>query len=61
MLNVGPRAITQSATGFEEGERRGGHSAEAIDTARELEPGAAIHVERVRTTSKGKPDQWRKP
>ena len=35
--------------------------ADAIDTARELEPGAAIHVERVRTTSKGKPDQWRKP
>lgn len=35
--------------------------AEAIDSARQLEPGAAIHVERVRHTSKGKPDKWRKP
>jgi hypothetical protein len=35
--------------------------AEAIDSARELEPGAAIHVERVRHTSKGKPDEWRNP
>jgi hypothetical protein len=35
--------------------------AEAIESARELEPGAAIHVERVRHTSKGKPDQWRNP
>ena len=35
--------------------------AEAIDSARQLEPGAAIHVERVRHTLKGKPDKWRKP
>ena len=35
--------------------------AEAIDSARQLEPGAAIHVERVRHTSMGKPDKWRKP
>jgi len=35
--------------------------AEAIQRARELNPDAAIHVERVRTTSVGKPDQWRKP
>jgi hypothetical protein len=35
--------------------------AEAIESARELEPDAAIHVERVRHTSKGKPDQWRNP
>jgi hypothetical protein len=35
--------------------------AEAIDSARELEPGAAIHVARVRHTSKGKPDEWRNP
>jgi len=34
---------------------------EAIDSARELQPGAAIHVERVRHTSKGRPDQWRNP
>lgn len=35
--------------------------AEAIERAREIEPGAAIHVERVRRTSKGTPDKWRKP
>ena len=35
--------------------------AEAIDSARRLEPGAAIHVERVRHTPKGKPDKWRRP
>lgn len=34
---------------------------EAIDRAREIEPDAAIHVERVRYTSKGTPDKWRKP
>ena len=33
----------------------------AIERARELDPSAAIHVERVRHTSHGKPDQWRKP
>jgi len=35
--------------------------AKAIDSARKLEPGAAIHVARVRHTSKGKPDEWRDP
>lgn len=34
---------------------------EAIQRARELNNGVAPHVERVRNTSKGKPDQWRKP
>jgi uncharacterized protein YdaT len=34
---------------------------EAIDRAREIEPNAAIHVERVRFTSRGTPDKWRKP
>lgn len=34
---------------------------EAIDRAREIDPAAAVHVERVRTTSKGKPDKWRAP
>ncbi len=34
---------------------------EAIDRAKELNPNAAIHVERVRNTSGGKPDKWRKP
>ena len=35
--------------------------AEAIERAREIYPNAAIHVERVRNTSGGKPDKWRKP
>jgi pyridoxine/pyridoxamine 5'-phosphate oxidase len=35
--------------------------AEAIQIARRINPSAAPHVERVRHTSKGKPDQWRKP
>ncbi len=33
---------------------------EAIEIARELNPGVAPDVERVRYTNKGKPDQWRK-
>ena len=35
--------------------------AQAIERARELNPGVTPHVERVRHTSAGKPDQWRKP
>jgi hypothetical protein len=34
---------------------------EAIDRACEIEPNATIHVERVRYTSRGTPDKWRKP
>jgi hypothetical protein len=34
---------------------------EAIDRARELNPDAAIHVERVRNTDAGSPDKWREP
>jgi hypothetical protein len=34
---------------------------EAIEKARELNPNIAPLVERVRHTSAGKPDQWRKP
>ena len=34
---------------------------EAIQRARDLSNGGAPHVERVRHTTKGKPDQWRKP
>lgn len=34
--------------------------ADAIARAREIQPGTAPDVERVRHTSKGKPDQWRK-
>ncbi len=35
--------------------------AEAIERAREIAPEAAVHVERVRHTTGGKPDKWRKP
>ena len=35
--------------------------AKAIERARELNPGVEPHVERVRYTSHGKPDKWRKP
>jgi hypothetical protein len=35
--------------------------AEAIDRARDIDPDAAIHVERVRHTNRGTPDKWRKP
>jgi len=34
---------------------------EAIDRAHELEPGREPLVERVRHTSAGRPDRWRKP
>ena len=33
----------------------------AIERARELNPGIAPHVERVRDTSGGSWDKWRKP
>ncbi|MBK5187870.1 MAG: DUF2188 domain-containing protein [Gemmatimonadaceae bacterium] len=33
---------------------------EAIEIARRMNPGEAPHVERVRNTSNGKPDKWRK-
>jgi Uncharacterized protein conserved in bacteria (DUF2188) len=35
--------------------------AEAIDRARRLNPDKAPLVERVRHTSGGRPDKWRKP
>jgi len=34
--------------------------AKAIERAKELSPGASPLVERVRNTTVGKPDQWRK-
>lgn len=34
--------------------------AQAINRAKELNPKATIHVERVRHTMKGSPDKWRK-
>ncbi len=33
--------------------------AEAISRAKEINPDAAIMIERVRTTKSGHPDQWR--
>ena len=33
----------------------------AIERAIELNPNETPHVERVRHTNRGKPDQWRKP
>ena len=33
---------------------------EAIEKAREMNPGVAPHVERVRETNKGGRDKWRK-
>jgi hypothetical protein len=35
--------------------------AEAIERAREIDPNAAILVERVRNTERGSRDKWRKP
>jgi len=35
--------------------------ADAIDRAREIDPNAAILVERVRNTNVGGRDKWRKP
>jgi Uncharacterized protein conserved in bacteria (DUF2188) len=34
---------------------------EAIERARDIDPNAAIHVERVRNTNRGSRDHWRKP
>jgi hypothetical protein len=45
-------------------ERISGHEptqAEAIERAQEMDPGAAILVERVRNTDRGVRDKWRKP
>lgn len=35
--------------------------AKAIELARQINPGVAPLVERVRFTTAGKPDKWRKP
>ncbi len=45
-------------------ERISGHEptqSEAIERAREIDPNAAILVERVRDTNRGHRDKWRKP
>lgn len=38
-----------------------GTQKEAIDRAREMNPDATIHVERVRNVPTGHPDKWRNP
>lgn len=38
-----------------------GTQKEAIERAREMNPDATIHVERVRNVPTGHPDKWRKP
>jgi Uncharacterized protein conserved in bacteria (DUF2188) len=35
--------------------------AEAIRRAKQIEPSAPVHVERVRNTGQGTRDHWRKP
>lgn len=45
-------------------ERISGHEstqAEATERAREIDPSAAVLVERVRYTGRGRPDKWRRP
>lgn len=45
-------------------DRISGHEptqADAIERAREIDPNAAILVERVRDTNRGNRDKWRKP
>jgi hypothetical protein len=57
--DVGDYAIRRSgserASGVEQTQR------EAIERARQIDPGATIHVERVRNTNVGGRDKWRKP
>lgn len=37
------------------------HQPEAIELAKEMNPEATIHVERVRNTEGGQRDKWRSP
>jgi predicted RNase H-like HicB family nuclease len=46
--------------GSERASATGKTQAEAVERARELNPDAAIHVERVRDTNVGGRDKWRK-
>ena len=47
--------------GAERASGRADTQAEAIDVARDLDPTAAILVERVRDTNVGGRDKWRRP
>jgi hypothetical protein len=48
-------------TGFGKGQCNTSNPSEAIERAREMNPDAAVHVERVRDTNVGGRDKWRKP
>jgi hypothetical protein len=48
-------------SGAERASGREDTQAEAIERAREIDPNAAILVERVRNTDRGGRDKWRKP
>jgi hypothetical protein len=48
------RADSERASAVEDTQK------EAIERARELEPGVRPHIERVRNTNRGKRDKWRK-
>jgi Uncharacterized protein conserved in bacteria (DUF2188) len=48
------RPSSERATAVEQTQEK------AIQRAREISPGVAPDVERVRHTNRGKPDQWRK-
>jgi hypothetical protein len=62
-LNGGKkRVITQSDDGGQKGPVTWTPTqAEAIERAAEIDPDATILVERVRDTTKGSRDKWRKP
>ena len=47
--------------GFERASATAPTQKEAIERARQLNPDAAVHVERVRDTNVGGRDKWRKP
>lgn len=49
------RAGSKKASGVEPTQ------AKAIERAAEIDPDAAIHVERVRNTKRGSRDKWRRP
>lgn len=53
--------LRRPASRRRESQRHCSYAVEAIELARELNPGISPHVERVRNTSAGHRDKWRKP
>lgn len=49
------RPGSERASGVKETQRK------AIERAKQIDPNAVVHVERVRNTSAGRRDKWRKP